>query len=115
MDRWLVVGWTWGRRHQNTLYIGESYIRSAKQDDNYGASNIKTVFLPNVHRRFWREQKKSGQTASSQKVILCYDKTKNNAQPFYNTNTSFLCVCSLCVPWLYRSTYNTLMDMIEFW
>jgi hypothetical protein len=24
MDRWLVVGWTWGRRHQNTLYLGES-------------------------------------------------------------------------------------------
>ncbi len=21
VDRWLVVGWTWGRRHQNTLYL----------------------------------------------------------------------------------------------
>jgi hypothetical protein len=22
VDRWLVVGWTWGWQHRNTLYLG---------------------------------------------------------------------------------------------
>ena len=33
-------------------------------------------------------EKKTGQTALSPKVILCYDETKKYAQPFYNTNTT---------------------------
>jgi hypothetical protein len=41
-----------------------------------------------MYRGGFGGRRKTGQTALSRQVILHYDETKKNAQPFYNMNTT---------------------------